>query len=109
MRKRRSVYLVLDGNSQRRGFSNRFRKSVELINHFIVLNMFIFTDHRECQPGEFQCRNGQCIPEKEQCDLLPNCYDKSDEYDCKGTSNVSHICQFYYLHLFIFKNAVCKC
>lgn len=46
----------------------------------------LLTDHQECQPGEYQCKNGQCIPKEQQCDLLPNCYDKSDELDCKSNS-----------------------
>ena len=36
-----------------------------------------------CNPdGEFTCDNGQCIPLSQLCDQLPNCKDKSDEFEC---------------------------
>ncbi|XP_048508165.1 basement membrane-specific heparan sulfate proteoglycan core protein isoform X9 [Athalia rosae] len=38
---------------------------------------------RECDPQrEFRCNNGQCILLRRKCDVVPDCYDGSDETDC---------------------------
>lgn len=38
----------------------------------------------ECNiPGNFMCSNGRCIPGAWQCDGLPDCFDKSDEKECR--------------------------
>nr|XP_035962547.1 low-density lipoprotein receptor class A domain-containing protein 3-like isoform X1 [Halichoerus grypus] len=38
----------------------------------------------ECNiPGNFMCGNGRCIPGAWQCDGLPDCFDKSDEKECR--------------------------
>ena len=38
----------------------------------------------ECNiPGNFMCSNGRCIPGAWQCDGLPDCFDKSDERECR--------------------------
>lgn len=34
---------------------------------------------RECKDNEFQCENGQCIPESQECDGKSQCSDDSDE------------------------------
>lgn len=36
----------------------------------------------ECQPGQFRCKNGQCISERKKCDNRPDCADSTDELDC---------------------------
>lgn len=38
----------------------------------------------ECNiPGNFMCSNGRCIPGAWQCDGLPDCFDESDEKECR--------------------------
>lgn len=32
-----------------------------------------------CQPGQFSCQNGRCIPENWRCDRDNDCGDESDE------------------------------
>ena len=34
-----------------------------------------------CQPGEFGCDNGNCIPDDEVCNGVDDCGDGSDEPD----------------------------
>uniref|UniRef100_A0A915MG87 Uncharacterized protein n=1 Tax=Meloidogyne javanica TaxID=6303 RepID=A0A915MG87_MELJA len=36
-----------------------------------------------CAPGEFQCREGGCIPASSHCDQKYDCEDGSDETECK--------------------------
>ena len=38
----------------------------------------------QCQPGEFTCHSGDCIPLEERCNINLNCNDLSDEYNCIG-------------------------
>jgi len=44
---------------------------------FIVLNCFL-----ECDPGEFNCTNGNCVYMEFRCDYFDNCADNSDEEGC---------------------------
>ncbi|XP_058017657.1 low-density lipoprotein receptor class A domain-containing protein 3 isoform X5 [Ahaetulla prasina] len=40
----------------------------------------------ECNiPGNFMCSNGRCIPGAWQCDGLPDCFDESDEKECRSS------------------------
>ena len=36
-----------------------------------------------CDAGQFMCDNGECIPIENKCDEFFDCFDKSDENDCK--------------------------
>ncbi|XP_026200728.1 complement factor H-related protein 1-like [Anabas testudineus] len=38
----------------------------------------------ECKTGQFQCKNGQCIPTIWRCDDDPDCLDSSDEENCQN-------------------------
>lgn len=40
-----------------------------------------------CQPGEFSCRNGRCVPEKLKCDGKDDCLDGTDESKCDRSKN----------------------
>uniref|UniRef100_A0A8B9YHF1 Low-density lipoprotein receptor class A domain-containing protein 3 n=1 Tax=Bos mutus grunniens TaxID=30521 RepID=A0A8B9YHF1_BOSMU len=45
----------------------------------------------ECNiPGNFMCSNGRCIPGAWQCDGLPDCFDKSDEKECRSVKELIH-------------------
>lgn len=35
-----------------------------------------------CSPGQFQCKNGNCIQPNQICDGVSQCRDQSDEQDC---------------------------
>ncbi|XP_053624887.1 basement membrane-specific heparan sulfate proteoglycan core protein isoform X4 [Plodia interpunctella] len=37
----------------------------------------------ECAPGEFQCDETRCLLATQQCDGVADCYDQTDEADCK--------------------------
>jgi low density lipoprotein-related protein 2 len=41
-----------------------------------------FCAYHTCQPSEFRCNNGRCIPIPERCDRLNQCGDNSDEANC---------------------------
>uniref|UniRef100_H0V5F5 Enteropeptidase n=2 Tax=Cavia porcellus TaxID=10141 RepID=H0V5F5_CAVPO len=51
-----------------------------------------------CKEGEFQCKNGECIPLENLCDSHPHCQDGSDEAQCvrllNGTTTNSGLVQF---------------
>lgn len=73
--------------------------------YFLVLSFLVYNIHKqytlsvlvaesqllpwnnftnECNiPGNFMCSNGRCIPGAWQCDGLPDCFDESDEKECR--------------------------
>lgn len=36
-----------------------------------------------CNPQQFSCSNGKCVPEEQVCDLRDACGDNSDELGCR--------------------------
>ena len=36
----------------------------------------------QCNPGEFTCHSGDCVPLEDRCNININCDDLSDEYNC---------------------------
>ncbi|RXN35540.1 low-density lipo receptor-related 8-like protein [Labeo rohita] len=46
----------------------------------------------DCESGQFQCRNGRCIPTPWRCDDDDDCSDNSDEENCLPNSNHRALC-----------------
>ena len=48
-----------------------------------------------CQPGEFLCREGKCIPELHICDGTADCGQGDDEVSDHVVSNIVHNKQLF--------------
>lgn len=53
-----------------------------LVSHFCLSFYSILGSRIECEPSQFQCGNGRCIPSVWQCDGDVDCTDESDENTC---------------------------
>ena len=43
----------------------------------------IYTESQAgCQANQFRCNDGTCIDAQARCNSYPDCYDRSDEYNC---------------------------
>ena len=49
-----------------------------LVNQYVM----ILSVKPNCTSTEFQCDNGECIPDERRCDLLNHCQDGTDEDNC---------------------------
>lgn len=49
------------------------------VDDFSFDNCNLPTPPSQCNPGEFACKNGYCVPEDSKCDLNNDCCDGSDE------------------------------
>ncbi|XP_071790410.1 uncharacterized protein [Asterias amurensis] len=67
-------------------------KSMLLIVSMLVVLAFITPGcesqeledaYSDCESTEFQCADGQCIPDEGLCDGEPQCEDHTDEYKCQ--------------------------
>uniref|UniRef100_A0A6Q2YW73 Very low-density lipoprotein receptor n=1 Tax=Esox lucius TaxID=8010 RepID=A0A6Q2YW73_ESOLU len=56
---------------------------------------FLLGSKTECEPSQFQCGNGRCIPSVWQCDGDEDCSDGSDESTCvrKTCAEVDFVCR----------------
>ncbi|CAD5120852.1 DgyrCDS9404 [Dimorphilus gyrociliatus] len=59
-------------------------KRIELIETFVYTGKSCKNVKKACPDNYWQCTHfHECIPRKQICDSIINCYDKSDEYHCK--------------------------
>ena len=50
---------------------------------FPTTRVAMTTGYGYCLFWQFQCRSGQCIPAGDRCDGVYDCYDHTDEYNCR--------------------------
>ncbi|XP_050967467.1 low-density lipoprotein receptor-related protein 8 isoform X1 [Labeo rohita] len=54
-----------------------------LLLHMILVGFLLVNGNiPDCESGQFQCRNGRCIPTPWRCDDDDDCSDNSDEENC---------------------------
>uniref|UniRef100_A0A673IP17 Low-density lipoprotein receptor-related protein 8-like n=1 Tax=Sinocyclocheilus rhinocerous TaxID=307959 RepID=A0A673IP17_9TELE len=54
-----------------------------LLLHMILVGYLLVNGNKpDCESGQFQCRNGRCIPTPWRCDDDDDCSDNSDEENC---------------------------
>uniref|UniRef100_A0A9J8D3X8 Low density lipoprotein receptor-related protein 8, apolipoprotein e receptor n=1 Tax=Cyprinus carpio carpio TaxID=630221 RepID=A0A9J8D3X8_CYPCA len=54
-----------------------------LLLHTILVGFLLVNGNKpDCESGQFQCRNGRCIPTPWRCDDDDDCSDNSDEENC---------------------------
>uniref|UniRef100_A0A8C7V828 Very low density lipoprotein receptor n=1 Tax=Oncorhynchus mykiss TaxID=8022 RepID=A0A8C7V828_ONCMY len=63
--------------------------------HCGCISLFLTGSKTECEPSQFQCGNGRCIPSVWQCDGDEDCSDGSDEHTCvrKTCAEVDFVCR----------------
>ena len=54
--------------------------SVSSCDRLVIYSTFEHLVLQKCRSDEFQCRNGQCIPDSQRCNFHKNCVDGSDEF-----------------------------
>uniref|UniRef100_A0A8C6V493 Very low-density lipoprotein receptor n=1 Tax=Neogobius melanostomus TaxID=47308 RepID=A0A8C6V493_9GOBI len=71
-----------------------------IINIIVIIilffvNVILDCTTTECEPSQFQCGNGRCIPSVWQCDGDKDCSDSSDENTCvqKTCAESEFVCQ----------------
>ena len=50
-----------------------------------------FCSCNPCEPDEYVCQSGQCIPANYACDKIPDCNDGSDENDQCGKLDMGRL------------------
>ncbi|KAF6772522.1 hypothetical protein AHF37_08529, partial [Paragonimus kellicotti] len=73
----------LIGDRYRIWWLNRLMISLQFFTSCSIMNQpgkeVLVTVDDECQPGQFRCRDGSCIPSQSACDGRNDCPDGSDE------------------------------
>ncbi|XP_076134762.1 low-density lipoprotein receptor-related protein 8 [Alosa pseudoharengus] len=54
-----------------------------LLLHLLLMELYVAKGTKtKCETGQFQCKNGRCIPTPWRCDDDDDCSDNSDEENC---------------------------
>ena len=52
----------------------------------------MFSDVTFCSADQFACTNGRCVLKSKQCDSNNDCFDDSDEKDCRKFASLPVVC-----------------